>query len=81
MLRQFPQALGLLVADHLNAELAGLRRSYRSARTELADSVPPDRMGDVLAAIEAQAAVVTESLRQVELVREALAGARWRPRL
>jgi hypothetical protein len=81
VLRQFPQALGLLVADHLAAQLTGLRQSYRSVRSELADAVPPDRMGDLLAAIEAQAAVVTESSRQVELVREALAGTRWRPRL
>jgi hypothetical protein len=81
VLRQFPQALGLLVADHLEAELTGLRRSYRSVRSEMGDAVPPDRMGDLLAAIEAQAAVVTESGRQVALVREALAGRRWRPRL
>ncbi len=81
VLRQFPQGLGLLVADHLAAQLTGLRQSYRSVRSELADAVPPDRMGDLLAAIEAQAAVVTESARQVELVREALAGTRWRPRL
>jgi hypothetical protein len=81
VLRRRPRALARLVADHLTAELEGLRRSYAGARRTLVDIVPADDMDELLAAIESEGAVVAESLRQVEQVSEALAGKQWRARL
>ncbi len=81
VLRRHPRALALMVSDHLQAELAGLRKTYAAARRTLADVVPADQMDDLLAAIEAEGAVTAESLRQVEQVADALAGRRWRARL
>lgn len=81
VLRRHPRALAQLVSDHLGAELAGLRQSYASARRLLGDVVPADEMPELLAAIEAQGSWTTEALRQVDQVREALAGRQWRARL
>lgn len=81
MLRRHPRALALLVSDHLQAELAGLRRTYAAARRTLADLVPADEMEQLLSTIEAEGALAAEMLRQVEQVSEALAGRQWRARL
>jgi hypothetical protein len=81
VLRRHPRALAQLVSDHLGAELAGLRQSYASARRLLGDVVPADEMPQFLAAVEAQGSLTAEELRQVEQVREALAGREWRARL
>lgn len=81
ILRRRPRALARLLADHLTAQLEGLRRSYAGARRSMAEIVPADDMTDFLAVIESEGAVVAETLRQVEQVEEALGGRRWRARL
>jgi hypothetical protein len=81
VLRAQPFALAVLVRQHSNAVLDGLRGSYAAARRELADRLSPDQLDDVLVALEAEGAEAAESSRQVHLVEEALAGKRWRARL
>ncbi|MCH9816067.1 MAG: hypothetical protein K0U64_06385 [Actinomycetia bacterium] len=79
--RQEPAALALVTKTHCEQELAGLRTSYASARRELDDQLSPEAVDLVLVALEAAGAEAAETLRQVSLVAEALAGKRWRARL
>jgi hypothetical protein len=81
VLRRQPRALSRLAVHHCEATLTGARAAYASARRELSDAVPPQALPDVLAAIEAEGARLAATLREVNLVDEALAGMRWRPRL
>jgi hypothetical protein len=81
VLRRQPRALAQLLTDHLASELAGLRKSYASARRVLGGVVPVAEMPLLLTAIEAEGADTAETLRQVTQVGEALAGRRWRTRL
>lgn len=81
VLRRHPLALAALARHHLDGELTGLRQAYSAARRELADVVPPGELESILAALEAQAATVTETQHEVRLIAEALQGKRWRPRL
>lgn len=81
VLRRHPLGLAVLACHHLDGELTGLREAYSSARRELSDVVPPGELESILTALEAQAATVTETQREVRLVADALRGKRWRPRL
>lgn len=81
VLRRHPRALSALLIAHLDTHLEGLRRHYGSVRREMSDVMPPADIPELLAAIEADGAQTAETLRQVRLVDEALAGRRWRRRL
>lgn len=81
ILRRYPQALSSLLITHLETRLAALRRHYGSVRRSMAEVMPPEDIPELLAAIEADGSLTAETLRQVRLVDEALAGRRWRRRL
>lgn len=79
--RRQPRALALVVENHQEQVLAGLRESYSAARRELSEIVRTDELERVLLALEAAGAEAAESARQVSLVVEALSGKHWRRRL
>lgn len=81
VLRRHPRALSALLITHLETHLDGLRRHYGSVRRDMSEVVPAADIPDLLAAIEADGAQTAETLRQVRLVDEALAGRRWQRRL
>ena len=77
--REYPRALAHRLRSDLGARLVGARESYASARVALSGAdVDIDR---VLTALEREGALLAARLREVELVAQALEGARWRPRL
>lgn len=74
-----PQALAFRVACDLEARVEGARLAYARARRALIDTgVDVD---EVLTALEAEAADLARLQREVEMVRDALGGRRWRDRL
>ena len=81
VLRRHPGGLGRLGSEHRGADVVGVRQAYASAGRWLGDVVPADEMPQFLAGVEAQGSLTAEELRQVEQVREALAGREWRARL
>ncbi len=81
VLRRHPRALSRLAVHHSQATLDGARAAYANARRELADALPPESLVEVLAALESEGARIASTLREVQLVDEAVAGTRWNPRL
>lgn len=71
----------MVVALHAEHELLGLREAYSAARRELGDVLAADEVEQILVALEAVGAEAAETVRQVALVAEALAGKQWRQRL
>jgi hypothetical protein len=63
------------------ASLEGARRGYRTARTELAESVPLHAVDGVLAAYRAEGYKLAATARAVELVGRALRGQDLVPRV
>jgi len=59
---------------HTRACLEGARQSYRAARTELAESVPPHAVDGMLAALRTEGFKLADTARAVELVEHALRG-------
>jgi hypothetical protein len=56
---------------HAHASLEGSHRGYPTARTELAESVPPHAVDGVLAAYRAEGYKLAARTRAVELVERA----------
>ncbi len=81
VLRRHARALSRLAVHHSRATLEGARGTYASARRELAETLPPEVISEVLAVLESEGARLAATLREVELVDEAIAGTRWQPRL
>jgi hypothetical protein len=80
-LRAHPPALARIVAYTCTGEVEALRAAYGAVRRELGDSLTADQVDSVLVDLEALGARSAETLRQVDLVVAALAGATWRERL
>lgn len=79
--RRQPAALAWIAERHIEAQLVAMRQAYRDARVDLADVIPPDGVETVLAALEAEGLRLRAAHRAAELVREALRGTRFVPRL
>jgi hypothetical protein len=77
-IRRHPIALAHVAAAHCEAVVAGQREAYRSARRELAESLPAEAVAGVLTDLEAVGHALVRNLREVHLVAEALAGRVWR---
>ena len=74
-----PRALAFRVACDLQARVEGARLAYARARTVMAEAgLDP---GEVLQALEAEAADLQRLQREVAMVSEALDGRRWHARL
>jgi hypothetical protein len=81
VLRRYPLALAAMAAQHADACVAGARAGYRTARTELGDTLPPHGLDALLAAYRAEGRRLVGIARGVNLVTRALRGEALSPQL
>src|SRR5580658_4133663 len=81
VLRRYPVALAAMARYHAKACVEGAREGYRTARTELADTLPPHAIDTVLAAYRKEGARLAATARAVGLVERALRGETFTPTL
>jgi hypothetical protein len=79
VLRRYPVALATMARYHSRACVEGARQGYRTARTELADTLPPHAVDTVLAAYRKEGARLAAIARAVGLVERALRGEVFTP--
>ena len=80
-IRKHPLVLAMAAREHAAATLDGTREVYRNLRSELRDHVQPEEIDAGLVALEALAAEFSRTLREVQMVEEAMRGRIWKPRL
>jgi hypothetical protein len=81
VLLRHPAALAAMARYYTQACLEGARNGYRTARTELAETVPPHAVDGVLAAYKTEGFKLAATAQAVELVERALRGEVFTPRL
>jgi uncharacterized protein with HEPN domain len=81
VLRRYPVALAAMARYHAKACVEGAREGYRTARTELAGTLPPHAVDTVLAAYRKEGARLAATARAVGLVERALRGETFTPTL
>ena len=81
VLRRYPVALAALARYHSKACVEGARQGYRTARTELADVLPPHAIDTVLAAYRKEGARLAATAEAVDLVERALRGEVFTPKM
>ena len=81
VLRRYPVALATMARYHSKACVEGARQGYRTARTELADALPPHAVDTVLAAYRKEGVRLAATARAVGLVERALRGEVFTPKL
>src|SRR5216683_3740063 len=81
VLRRYPFALATMARYHAKACVEGARQGYRTARTELAGTLPPHAIDTVLAAYRKEGARLAATARAVGLVERALRGEVFTPRM
>jgi hypothetical protein len=81
VLRRYPVALAAMARYHAKACVEGAREGYRTARTELAGTLPPHAIDTVLAAYRKEGARLAATARAVGLVERALRGETFTPTL
>ncbi|MCU1673119.1 MAG: uncharacterized protein JWN77_1232 [Frankiales bacterium] len=81
VLRRHPVVLARFAAQHVAANVQAARDGLRTVREELRGVVPPEVVEAAIAAYDREGRRLVQAGRQVELVREALSGKRWVPRL
>jgi hypothetical protein len=81
VLRRYPVALAALARYHSKACVEGARQGYRTARTELADALPPHAIDTVLAAYRKEGARLAATAEAVDLVERALRGEVFTPKM
>jgi len=74
VLRRHPAALAAMARHHTQACVEGARDGYRTARTELGESIPPHAIDAVLAAYRTEGRRLAATARAVTLVERALHG-------
>jgi hypothetical protein len=79
VLRRYPVALATMARHHSRACVEGARQGYRTARTDLADALPPHAVDSVLAAYRKEGARLAAVARAVGLVERALRGEVFTP--
>jgi len=79
VLRRYPVALATMARYHSRACVEGARQGYRTARTELAGTLPPHAIDTVLAAYRQEGARLAATARAVGLVERALRGEVFTP--
>jgi len=79
VLRRYPVALATMARHHSRACVEGARQGYRTARTELAGTLPPHAVDTVLAAYRKEGARLAAVARAVGLVERALRGEVFAP--
>jgi hypothetical protein len=81
VLRRYPVALAALARYHSKACVEGARQGYRTARTDLADALPPHAIDTVLAAYRKEGARLAATAEAVDLVERALRGEVFTPKM
>ena len=81
VLRRYPVALAAMARYHSRACVEGARQGYRTARTELAGTLPPHAIDTVLAAYRKEGARLAATARAVALVERALRGEVFTPKM
>lgn len=81
VLRKYPALLARFADGHLAANLQAARAGWRTLRQELADELPPEAIEAAMSAYEREGLRLAEAQRGVAVVRSALSGHRWVPRL
>jgi hypothetical protein len=81
VLRRHPVALAAMARHHTAACVEGARQGYRTARTELAEALPPHAVDAVLAAYRAEGRRLAAIAQAVVLVERAMRGEAFVPRL
>jgi hypothetical protein len=80
VLRRYPIALATMARYHSKACVEGARHGYRTARTELAGTMPPHAIDTVLAAYRKEGARLAATARAVGLIERALRGETLTPK-
>jgi hypothetical protein len=79
VLRRYPVALATMARYHAKACVEGARQGYRTARTELAGTLPPHAIDTVLAAYRKEGARLAAVASAVDLIERALRGEVFTP--
>lgn len=74
VLRRHPMALAVMARHHTAACVEGARQGYRTARTELAEALPPHAVDAVLTAYRTEGRRLAATARAVALVERAMRG-------
>lgn len=80
-IRRHPAVLAWLAELHVAAEVEAMREAYRTVRVEMAEVLPSGTVDSVLVCLEREGLRLRAAQRSVELVRQALAGGVFVPRL
>jgi hypothetical protein len=81
VLRRYPVALATMARHHSRACVEAAREGYRTARTELAGTLPPQAIDTVLATYRKEGARLAATARAVGLVERALRGEVFTPKM
>jgi hypothetical protein len=81
VLRRHPAALAAMARHHTIACVEGARQGYRTARTELAESLPPHAVDAMLAAYRTEGRRLAATAKAVELIERAIRGERFAAKL
>lgn len=79
VLRRHPVALATMARHHLAAAVEGARQGYRTARTDLAQAMPPHAVDAVLTAYRREGRRLVAASRSVEMLERALRDGAVRP--
>jgi hypothetical protein len=79
VLRRYPVALATMARYHAKACVEGARQGYRTARTDLAGTLPPHAIDTVLAAYRKEGARLAAVASAVDLIERALRGEVFTP--
>jgi hypothetical protein len=85
VLRRYPALLARFAGQHVAAGVAAAREGLRTLRADAAEGrlgeLPPEAVDAAIGAYEREGRRLVRTGREVELVADALRGARWVPRL
>ncbi len=81
VLRRYPVLLARLAGEQVEASVEAARAGWRTLRSELRDTLPPEAVEAAMTVYEREGRRLGELGRQVAVVSGALQGHRWVPRL
>ena len=81
VLRRYPVVLCRMARHHVNAAVEAARQGFRTARTELAEVVPPHGVESVLEIYRREGTRLVAIAEAIELVDAGLRGGEFTPKL
>lgn len=79
--RRNPVALAWLAQRHLAGQVEVMRQAYREVRIDIGPQVTPEALAEIMQQMEAEGLRLRAARRSAELLREALEGKSFVPRL